>query len=61
MTLPLPAYEPLPEAPQAASDLIEVAIATLHPTQLCVGMAEIQHRIADLIADLVGMTFRNRL
>ena len=47
MTLPLPAYEPLPEAPQAASDLIEVAIAALHPTQLCVGMAEIQHRIAD--------------
>ena len=47
MTLPLPAYEPLPEAPKAASDLIEVAIAMLHPTQLCVGMAEIQHRIAD--------------
>ena len=47
MTLPLPAYEPLPEAPKAASDLIEVAIQVLHPTQLCVGMAEIQHRIAD--------------
>ena len=47
MTLPLPAYEPLPEAPKAASDLIEVAIQALHPTQLCVGMAEIEHRIAD--------------
>jgi hypothetical protein len=47
MTLQLPAYEPLPEAPEASSDLIEVAIADLHPTQMCVGFAEIEHRIAD--------------
>ena len=51
MTLQLPAYEPLPAAPEASSALIEVAIAELHPTQMCVGMAEIQHRIADFKAE----------
>ncbi|MFM7267800.1 MAG: ParB-like protein [Cyanobium sp.] len=46
MSLRLPPYQPLP-APAAASDLLEVAVADLHPTQLCVGLAEVRSRQVD--------------
>jgi hypothetical protein len=48
MALRLPPYQPLP-AP--ANELLEVPLAALHPTQLCVGMAEIRSRQADFAAD----------
>jgi len=46
MSLRLQPYQPLP-APSAASDLLEVAVADLHPTQLCVGLAEVRSRQVD--------------
>jgi hypothetical protein len=46
MSLRLPAYEPLP-APDGSTPLLEVALADLQPTQLCVGLAEVRSRQAD--------------
>ncbi len=46
MSLRLPPYQPLP-APASGSDLLEVAVADLHPTQLCVGLAEVRSRQVD--------------
>ena len=43
MALRLPPFEPLPPPP-ASQPLLEVPIAALHPTQLCVGMAEARSR-----------------
>ena len=46
MSLRLPPYQPLP-APSGAKDLLEVAVAELHPTQMCVGLAEVRSRQVD--------------
>ncbi len=50
MALRLPPYQPLP-APAAGQELIELPIASLQPTQLCVGLAEVASRVADFGAD----------
>ena len=47
MSLQLPAYEPLPEPPQRKGDLFEIPVASLHPTQMCIGLAEVKHRHQD--------------
>ncbi len=39
-------FEPLPPPPEAEA-LIEVPVAELQPTQMCIGMAEVLHRRAD--------------
>ena len=51
MTLRLPPYQPLPPPPQDPSGFLEVAVASLQPTQLCVGMAEVRSRQQDFQAD----------
>ncbi|MEB3307406.1 MAG: ParB-like protein [Cyanobacteriota bacterium] len=50
MTLRLPPYQPLPP-PDRSVRLIEVAVAELHPTQMCVGFAEVRSRQADFRAE----------
>ena len=51
MDLQLSRYEPLPAPPEDKAALIEVAVDSLHPTQMCVGWAEIKHRIEDFKAE----------
>jgi hypothetical protein len=46
VTLRLPPYQPLPP-PDPARALIEVRIADLQPTQMCVGLAEVRSRQLD--------------
>jgi hypothetical protein len=46
MALHIPPYQPLPEPPGPEA-LLEVPLAALQPTQLCVGLAEIRSRQAD--------------
>ncbi|MFN9660203.1 MAG: ParB-like protein [Cyanobacteriota bacterium] len=46
MTLHLPPYQPLPP-PDPARELIEVRVADLQPTQMCVGLAEVRSRQRD--------------
>lgn len=43
VTLRLPPYQPLP-APDPSQALIEVRVADLQPTQMCVGLAEVRSR-----------------
>lgn len=50
MTLRLPPYQPLPP-PDPDRELMEVRIADLHPTQMCVGLAEVRSRQQDFAAD----------
>lgn len=50
MALRLPPYQPLPP-PDAGAPLLEVAVASLQPTQLCVGLAEVRSRQADFLAE----------
>ena len=50
MALRLPPYQPLPP-PGPDQKLLELPIASLQPTQLCVGLAEVSSRIADFRAD----------
>jgi len=50
MALRLPPYQPLPP-PGPGQELIELPIASLQPTQLCVGLAEVASRIADFRDD----------
>ncbi len=50
MTLRLPPYEPLPP-PDPARDLIEVRVADLRPTQMCVGLAEVRSRQRDFASE----------
>lgn len=47
MALRLPPYDPLPPPPPRADALVEVALAELQPTQLCVGLAEVHSRRDD--------------
>jgi len=46
VTLRLPPYQPLPP-PDPARELIEVRVADLQPTQMCVGLAEVRSRQRD--------------
>jgi hypothetical protein len=50
MALRLPPYQPLP-APDPAQPLLELAVASLQPTQMCVGLAEVRSRQADFRAE----------
>ncbi|MEB3304168.1 MAG: ParB-like protein [Cyanobacteriota bacterium] len=52
MTLRLPPYQPLPP-PAPGQALIEVAIAELQPTQMCVGLAEVRSRQQDFATESV--------
>ena len=47
MALRLPPFQTIPAPEGGGADLIEVALAELQPTQLCVGMAEIRSRQRD--------------
>jgi len=47
MALRLPPFQPLPAPSADAGDLLEVPLASLQPTQMCVGMAEIRSRQLD--------------
>jgi hypothetical protein len=51
MALRLPPFQPLPPPPADPGSLLEVPIAQLHPTQMCVGMAEIRSRQLDFAKD----------
>ncbi len=50
MPLQRPGFTPLP-APPPASPLLEVPVAQLRPTQMCVGLAEVRHRIPDFTGE----------
>jgi hypothetical protein len=50
MALRLPPFQELPPPPPER-DLIEIPIAALRPTQLCVGLAEVRSRQADFQAE----------
>jgi len=51
MVLRLPPFQPLPAPSNDGSDLFELPLAQLQPTQLCVGMAEIHSRLRDFAKD----------
>ncbi|MFZ4803769.1 MAG: ParB-like protein [Synechococcus lacustris] len=51
MTLELPPYQPLPAPPSSSRELLELPIASLHPTQMCVGLAEVLNRHKDFSAE----------
>ena len=46
MSLHLPPYQPLPP-PARDQNLLQVAIAALRPTQMCIGLAEVRSRQVD--------------
>lgn len=50
MTLQLPTFDALPPPPKEGK-LLEIPIADLKPTQMCVGLAEVQHRRKDFATD----------
>ena len=50
MSLQLPPYQPIPE-PDESTELLEVAIANLHPTQWCIGLAEVWARQVDFSSE----------
>ncbi|MFY7695141.1 MAG: ParB-like protein, partial [Cyanobium sp.] len=50
MTLRLPPYQPLPP-PDPSQALIEVRVADLQPTQMCVGLAEVRSRQQDFVTE----------
>jgi len=50
MALRLPPFQPLPPPP-SDSQLLEIALSALRPTQMCVGMAEIRSRQNDFAKD----------
>lgn len=50
MSLHVPPYQPLP-APGKTTDVFKVSIAALHPTQMCVGLAEVRSRQVDFSQD----------
>ncbi|MEB3202346.1 MAG: ParB-like protein [Synechococcus sp.] len=53
MALRLPPYQQLP-APNPATELLEIPIAQLRPTQLCVGLAEVRSRMRDFSGEDAG-------
>ena len=50
MSLRLPPYQPLPP-PGQGEPLLRVPVASLQPTQMCVGLAEVRNRLADFRED----------
>ena len=48
MPLQLPDFITLPVPPRSSA-LLEVPVAQLRPTQICVGLAEVRHRIRDFM------------
>lgn len=50
MALRLPPFQPLPPPPPG-QPLLEVPVAALQPTQLCVGLAEVRSRQSDFRAE----------
>jgi hypothetical protein len=50
VTLRLPPYQPLPP-PDPSQALIEVRVADLQPTQMCVGLAEVRSRQQDFVTE----------
>ncbi|MBM5824146.1 MAG: chromosome partitioning protein ParB [Cyanobacteria bacterium M_surface_10_m2_119] len=50
MALRLPPFQPLPPPPPE-QPLLEVPVARLRPTQLCIGLAEVRSRQADFQAE----------
>ena len=50
MSLHVPPYQPLP-APGKTTDVFKVSVAALHPTQMCVGLAEVRSRQVDFSQD----------
>jgi hypothetical protein len=50
VTLRLPPYQPLPP-PDPSQALIEVRVADLQPTQMCVGLAEVRSRQQDFLSE----------
>ena len=50
MSLQIPPYQPLP-APGKDTPILQVPIAHLHPTQMCVGLAEVRSRQVDFSQD----------
>ncbi len=57
MSLRLPPYQPLPSPPPDV-ELIEVSIARLQPTQLCVGLAEVRSRQRDFLEESAEQRLR---
>ncbi|MFM2080010.1 MAG: hypothetical protein RLZZ219_692 [Cyanobacteriota bacterium] len=53
MALRLPPYQTLPAPAADGNDLLEVPLAELQPTQLCVGLAEIRSRQRDFAGDSI--------
>ncbi|MCT0219024.1 chromosome partitioning protein ParB [Synechococcus sp. CS-1329] len=51
MALQLPPYDPLPPPPDGTGGLLQVAVAELRPSQLCIGLAEIRQRQAEFAAE----------
>jgi hypothetical protein len=51
MALQLPPFQPLPPPPDSPKQLLEVPVARLQPTQLCIGLAEVRHRRADFAGE----------
>jgi len=50
MSLRIPPYQPLP-APSRDTPILQLPIAHLHPTQMCVGLAEVRSRQVDFSQD----------
>ena len=46
MSLRIPPYQPLP-APGKGTEVFQLPIAALHPTQMCIGLAEVRNRQVD--------------
>lgn len=57
MSLHLPPYQPLPP-PGRGEALLRVPIASLQPTQMCVGLAEVRSRLADFSEESVKQRLR---
>ena len=50
MSLHIPPYQPLP-APGKATEIFKLSVGALHPTQMCVGLAEVRSRQVDFSQD----------
>jgi hypothetical protein len=57
MSLHLPPYQPLPP-PDRGQELVRVPIASLQPTQMCVGLAEVRSRQVDFAEESAEQRLR---